>query len=187
MKKLGKKILVATLFLGTLCINANTITDNSVTVLKYKNVKEGFKIAIKDNYGVVLYKETIQNKGNYIKGFDLTSLPEGVYNFELEKDFEIQIRPFKVSNNKIEYLNSDNYTIFKPVITKKNGYVYISQLALENDVKIEILNSGSLIYSEVVENQMEIRKIFDFKDAPANDYVVIVKTKDRRFKNTVRL
>ncbi|MBT8260886.1 MAG: hypothetical protein KJN82_06200 [Bacteroidia bacterium] len=187
MKNLKVKLLAGILLLGPLSIHATTITNESVTVLKYEDVKEGYRVVIKDNFGVVLYKETIQNEGNYVKGFDLTTLPEGDYSFELEKDFEIKVKPFKVTNNKVEFLKNENYSIFKPVITKKKGYVYISQLAFENDVKIEILNNDSVIHSELVENQMELRKIFDFTEAPINDYTVIVKTKDRSFINNIKL
>lgn len=187
MKNLGVKLLAVILLLGTMGINAATITEKSVTVLKYQDVKEGYKVSIKDNFGAILYKETIQNEGNYVKGFDLTTLPEGDYSFELEKDFEIKVQPFKVVNSKVEFLKNENYSIYKPVITKKNGYAYISQLAFGDEVKIKILINDSVIHSEVIENELELRKIFDFTEVPFNDYTVIITIKDRSFVNNIRL
>lgn len=193
MKNLGKNLLVAILLFGTMGVEANTIKKDSgikpsVTVLKYLNVKEGNKVIIKDNYGVVLYNEAIQADGQYIKGFDLSTLPKGDYSFELDKDLEIQIKPFKVTEGKVEFVNDENHTIYKPVIRKKNGLVFVSQLTFEEEVEIEILNnSNNVLYSELVDTDIELRKIFDFSELPINDYKVVIKSKNRRFINRITL
>ena len=91
VKHSKKGILMVTLF-ATLLSFANdasfyTIsTDAKRTALTLRDVKEGNLLSIKDNNGVVLYKESIQKTGIYTKGFDLTSLPDGMYVFELDKD-----------------------------------------------------------------------------------------------------
>ena len=193
MKNLGKNLLVAILLFGTMGVEANTIKKDSeikpsVTVLKYLNVKEGNKVIIKDNYGVVLYNEAIQTDGQYIKGFDLSTLPKGDYSFELDKGLEIQIKPFKVTEGKVEFVNDENHTIYKPVIRKKNGLVFVSQLTFEEEVEIEILNnSNNVLYSELVDTDIELRKIFDFSELPINDYKVVIKSKNRRFINRITL
>ena len=193
MKNLGKNLLVAILLFGTMGVEANTIKKDSeikpsVTVLKYLNVKEGNKVIIKDNYGVVLYNEAIQTDGQYIKGFDLSTLPKGDYSFVLDKGLEIQIKPFKVTEGKVEFVNDENHTIYKPVIRKKNGLVFVSQLTFEEEVEIEILNnSNNVLYSELVDTDIELRKIFDFSELPINDYKVVIKSKNRRFINRITL
>ena len=193
MKNLGKNLLIAILVFGTLSMEANTIIEDSgikpsVTVLKYLNVKEGYKVIIKDNFGVVLYNEAIQTDGQYVKGFDLSTLPKGDYSFELDKGLEIQIKPFKVTDGKVEFIKDENHTIYKPVIRKKNGLVFVSQLTFNEKVEIEIFNnSNNVLYSELVDTDTELRKIFDFSDLPANDYKVVIKTKNRRFINRITL
>ena len=193
MKNIEKNLLIAILLFGTLSMEANTIKENSgikpsVTVLKYLNVKEGYKVIIKDNFGVVLYDEAIQTDGQYIKGFDLSTLPKGNYSFELDKGLEIKVKPFTVTAGKVEFIKDESYTIYKPVIRKKNGLVFVSQLTFDKEVEIEILNNtNNILYSELVDTNIELRKIFDFSELPINDYKVIIKTQNRRFINHITL
>ncbi|NNK83514.1 MAG: hypothetical protein HKO92_10365 [Flavobacteriaceae bacterium] len=99
MKRIIKNSLLIVVFLTTIFGNANEafiltkLRDNKTTMLTLLEVKEGSSLLIKDKSGVVLYREKIKSSGIYTKGFDFTSLPEGNYFFELDKDFEI---PFKV-------------------------------------------------------------------------------------------
>ncbi|MBT8260309.1 MAG: hypothetical protein KJN82_03275 [Bacteroidia bacterium] len=99
MKRIIKNSLLIVVFLTTMFGNANEafiltkLRDNKTTMLTLLEVKEGSSLLIKDKSGVVLYREKIKSSGIYTKGFDFTSLPEGNYFFELDKDFEI---PFKV-------------------------------------------------------------------------------------------
>ena len=90
MKHSKKGILMVTLFATLLSFakDASFYTikkDANRTALTLINVKEGNLLSIKDNNGVILYKESIQTTGTYTKGFDLTSLPNGAYLFELKK------------------------------------------------------------------------------------------------------
>ena len=193
MKNLGKNLLLVILLFGTMSMKANTNSKDSeikrsVTILKYTHVKEGNKITIKDIYGVVLYDEAIQTDGKYIKGFDLTTLPKGNYTFELDKGLEIQVKPFTVKAGKVEFLNGEGHTIYKPVIRKKNGLVFVSQLTFDEEVEIKILNNtNNILYAELVDTNIELRKIFDFSELPFNDYTVIIKTQNRRFINHITL
>jgi len=193
MKNLGKNLLLVILLFGTMSMKANTNSEDSeikrsVTILKYTHVKEGNKITIKDIYGVVLYDEAIQTDGKYIKGFDLTTLPKGNYTFELDKGLEIQVKPFTVKAGKVYFLKGESHTIYKPVIRKKNGLVFVSQLTFDEEVEIEILNNtNNILYAELVDTNIELRKIFDFSELPFNDYTVIIKTQNRRFINHITL
>ena len=87
MKNLIKKSIVLVVLFTTLLGNANEISslrnlnDEKTTMLTLQNVKQGNQLFIKDVFGLVLYKEAIQNSGEFVKGFDLTSLPDGDYYF----------------------------------------------------------------------------------------------------------
>lgn len=193
MKNLRKNLFVVVLLFGTISMNANTASEDldikpSVTILRYGDVKEGYEVSIKDNSGIVLYNESIQKDGQYVKGFDLTTLPEGDYSFELDKSFEIQIKPFMVLEGNVKFLNEGNYTIFKPVIRKKDGLVFVSQLTFDANVKIEISNrSNTILHSELVDTKLGLRRIFDFSNLPINDYKIVIKTQNRRFVNHITL
>ena len=81
----------------------NIKNDAERTSLTLYNVKEGNLLSIKDNNGIILYKELIQESGTYTKGFDLTALPNGAYVFELSKDFEINSIPFTVKSKVVVF------------------------------------------------------------------------------------
>jgi len=103
---LRKIILTGAMLIALISNAANGLNndpkkDLNKTTFTLKNVKQGNQLIIKDLYGLILYKEQIKDSGNYSKGFDLTSLPDGSYVFELEKDLEIKSFPFTVTAKKV--------------------------------------------------------------------------------------
>ena len=94
MKKVIKKSILMVALLTTLLSIANQgltpIANKEVvkTGLTLVNVKKGQQLRVKDVNGIVLHKELIKKTETSSKGFDLTSLPNGYYYYELEKDFE---------------------------------------------------------------------------------------------------
>ena len=89
MKKLIKKSVLIATMLTALVGSANEGSfytfknEPTKKVLIFNNVKQGHQLTIKDVFGVVLYKEMIKVSGKYSKPFDLISLPNGNYFFEL--------------------------------------------------------------------------------------------------------
>lgn len=139
--------------------------DARKTALVLENVKEGNILTIKDNYGIVLYKESIKVNGIYKKGFDLTTLPNGEYTFELEKELEIKTIPFKVESNKVSFNKEDETTYFKPFIKQEEDLVFLTKLNLKKElvkIKVYAVHNGysNLRHSETIENTKVIEKVF---------------------------
>jgi len=192
MKNLMKNTLVIVVLFTALLANANTslntLNDVRKTVLTLNDVKQGDELLIKNVYGIILYKETIKNSGSYNKGFDLTELPKGDYFFELNKDFQIKIFPFKVSNHVVVFNNNKETTIFKPSIRNKENKVYINKLSLnleplEVSVYYEdaVSNDFNLIYSETLENSNSISRILNLDIQKKGKYKIVTKTEGRKF------
>ncbi|MFD2542811.1 hypothetical protein ACFSSB_10825 [Lacinutrix gracilariae] len=192
MKNLMKNTLVIVVLFTALLANANTslntLNDVRKTVLTLNDVKQGDELLIKNVYGIILYKETIKNSGSYNKGFDLTELPKGDYFFELNKDFQIKIIPFKVSNHVVVFNNNKETTIFKPSIRNKENKVYINKLSLnleplEVSVYYEdaVSNDFNLIYSETLENSNSISRILNLDIQKKGKYKIVTKTEGRKF------
>ena len=128
MKNLIKKSIVLVVLFTTLLVNANEISslrnlkDEKTTMLTLLNVKKGNQLIMKDAFGKVLYKQSISNSGEFVKGFDLTSLPNGKYYFLLKGDLQKKIIPFRINKNKLEY-NQEMESTIKNTLTqsKKNG------------------------------------------------------------------
>lgn len=157
--------------------------DAKKTSLTLNNVKEGNKLSIKDASGVVLYKELIQKTGIYTKGFDLTSLPDGEYVFELDKDLEINTIPFTVKANDVNVNKSAETTVFKPFVNQKNNLVFISKLATNlESMHISIYeitnNNYELIHSEKVGGTNTIERVYNLGKG---DYKIAITSDNKEY------
>ncbi|WP_159022239.1 hypothetical protein [Formosa sp. L2A11] len=192
-----KKVLVFSLMLAlTTGVSsfANTSSDNlkgtkSEIVLTLNNVKEGQKLSIKDDYGIVLYNTTIETSGLYNNKFDLTALPDGDYSFEHEKGFEIQIMPFTVSLGAVTFNEASEKSIFKPVVKFEENKIYVSKLDLEKEnveVKIYYTTNNSeldyeLIHTEKFSDTADINRIYSLSKKHSGNYKVIVNANGREY------
>ena len=196
MKKLTKKsVLVLGLFVSMLTfanaeINPIKEKEPKVTSINFKKVKPGSKLSIKDGGGIVLYKESIVKKGDYSKGFDLTSLPNGEYYFELDTELEIVIIPFTVVSNQVEFKKEQKSTIFKPFVRVKDDMVFVSRVSYEKspiEYNIYYADNYDLVLSEKVDSQKHVKKIYDFSKAKKGNYLFVFKSNGRRFTKTIKI
>ncbi len=165
------------------------------TILSIHSVKQGQQLIIKDYNGIVLYKELIEQSGMYNKGFDLTALPNGNYYFELDKDVEIQVIPFKVYSNKVEFLKEKEIKFFKPIVRFKDNKILLTRLSFENkplDVKIYYdgysgYNNYELIHSEKFKDTKIVERVYALDKQKKGTYTIIVKTEGREFTETMTL
>ncbi|QRM88808.1 hypothetical protein FG167_06025 [Lacinutrix sp. WUR7] len=193
MKKLIKNTLAIIVLFTALLANANAplsdLKNAKRTTLTLNDVKKGDKLLIKNTQGIILYNESIQNSGDYTKGFDLTELPNGDYFFELNKAIKIVIIPFHVSNNIVIFKKEKELTIFKPYIRNKKNKIYITKLSLDQkplDIKVyyEDLNGDdfNLIYSETINNDAKnIGRILSLDEKLKGTYKIVTKTEGRTF------
>ena len=196
MKKLTKKSLV---FLGLFVtmlsyanfeINPIKEKEPKITNVSFKELKLGSMLSIKDLKGIVLYKESILKEGDYSKGFDLTSLPDGSYFFELDTEFEIVIIPFTVVSNQVAFSKEDKSTIFKPLVRVKGDRVYVSRMSFEKspiEYKIYYKDSYDLVLSEEFQDIKDLKRIYDFSLAKKGSYLFVFKSDGRKFKKTIKI
>lgn len=168
--------------------------DAKKTMLTLNNVKQGQELFIKNDYGIILYKERIEKDGDYVKGFDLTSLPDGHYFFELNKDLQIKIIPFKVVLNNVDFIKVEEKTIFKPVVRSKENKVFVSKLSFFNPLEVQIYyedeNSSkgySLIHSETIENEKIINRVYALSKQEKGNYKLVFKCDGRTFTEKVTI
>lgn len=195
MKKTIKNTLVVAAMLGAITGYANLTPDSTsnenvkTTILILDNVKLGQRLLIKSKNGTIIYKESIGETGDYRKAFDLTSLPNGSYFFELDKDVEIQIIPFSVSFNNVEFLKNEEFKIFKPIVRIENNKLFVSKLSLDlQPMTIDIYYDGTngleKIYSEKFESTKIIERIYSLDKNSAGSYKIITKTDGREYSQT---
>ncbi|WMI66550.1 hypothetical protein RBH94_05160 [Aestuariibaculum sp. YM273] len=146
----------------TISTNAEEISKTAITL---NHVKAGDILSIKDNYGVVLYKEQIKETGTYKKGFDLSALPNGEYIFEIDKNLEVKTIPFTVNFEEVYFNKEKESTSYKPYVRQDNGIVYITKLAPKQEaLNIHIYaNNNSeyeLVHTERIKGVQSIEKAY---------------------------
>lgn len=196
MKNLTKKsLLLFALFSSMLTyanseISTNKERESKVTIVSFKKIKLGSKLFIKDVNGIVLYKESIIKSGDYSKGFDLTSLPNGDYIFELDTELKITIIPFNVVSNQVAFKKEEESIIYKPFIRVKDARVFVSQISFEKnpiECKIYFEDNYELVLSENFDKESQLRRIYDFSTSEKGNYVFVFKSNGRRFTKIVKI
>ena len=196
MKNLTKKSLLFLLLFASMMTFANNEIktgkekESKVTIVRFKKLKLGSKLSIKDVNGIVLYKESIIKAGDYSKGFDLTSLPNGDYVFELDTELKITIIPFNVVSNQVAFKKEEKSTVYKPFVRVKGDRVYVSRMSLEKDsieCKIYYEDNYELVLSEKFEKEFQLKRIYDFSTAENGNYVFVFKSNGRTFTKIVKI
>lgn len=202
MKKIIRTGVIMVALLSTMMNYANEVsytTDTKEiekTIVTLDNVKEGHELLIKDENGSILYREFIKESGLYTKGFDLTTYPDGNYYFELNKDLEIKITPFNVTDNLVVFYKEKETTIFKPVASIKDDKLLISRLSLDKKpMKLKIYYDNSyhdsgfyeLIYSEKFKDETIVERIYKLDKTQKGNYKIVMKSEGRTFIEKVKL
>ncbi|KGL62008.1 hypothetical protein [Polaribacter sp. Hel1_85] len=188
MRTTMKTILLVTLMFGTLIsyANENTNTTNTVDVkrvkVEYKDVKKGQAFIIKDENGIIIFKQKFQSSGTYSKTFDLTNLEDGIYTTELEKDFEYIIKKIDVKNGFVTFLKKETKKVFKPVIRSKGDLLLISKIAFNNQpLKIDLYYKGDIIHSEKLEGKNIVNRVYKLSETEKGNYKVVINTDNRTY------
>ena len=187
MKTIFKKHLVVTFMMLVTSINyanentAVKIVDGKKVRIEFETVKKGHTLSIKDKNGTVIYSQEIENSGTYSKVLDLSKLEKGNYTTELEKDFEIVIKPFTVLDGQVSF--DEEKTIFKPVIRTEDNLVLISKLAFDKQpLKIAIYYNDEVIFSETVTDEKNIlKRIYKLSKEEKGDYKVVINSNNRSY------
>ena len=196
MKKLTKNGLIALALSVSLLGFANDLKhpikekEPKVTSLNFAKVSKGSTLLIKDFNGLVLYKEAIQETGEYSKGFDLTSLPNGEYYFELDTELEIVVIPFDVESSEVNFRKGDKTTIFKPMVRVKDDKVFVSRTSFEEapmDFKIYYADNSDVVLSEKFENEPFIERVYDFSSSKKGEYLFVFRSNGRKYIKSVKI
>lgn len=188
MKTTLKSIAMLALMFGTFMGHASDTDFGSdpkvktTVVFSFPDVKKGHEITIKTSDEAVVHREKIERNGDYIKKFDLTSLANGSYVIELEKDFEIIIKPFSIINNEVFFDRSAVKSIYKPVLRIKDNKVYASVLNLDSKpMIIELFYKGQLIHSENTSGKQITERVYALAKEQSGPYQAVFKIEDRSF------
>jgi len=181
MKKIKRNLLVAVVFmLGTLNNYANVEKISKNIKVVFENVEKGHALTIKDHAGTVIYNENIYRNGLLVKFFDFSSLQNGSYTIEVEKEYEILIKEVEVKNTLVTLKKDSEKIIFRPVILNKEDRVFISRINFDKSpLHVTVYYKNDIIVDETISSEEKVlEKTYHLDKAVKGDYIVIVSNKD---------
>ena len=189
-----RTLLVVVFMLGTFINYANvngasTFNDDAKRVkIEFSYAKKGHSLTIKDKDGAIIYDEKVKNTGNFSKTFDLTALNNGNYTAELNKDFEIIVKPFNVNSGSVTFLTEKEETVFKPVFRTKENIVMISKIAFnKKPLKVVIFYGENQIFTEIVEGKKVLNRTYSLSKKQKGEYRVVMSTDNRVYVETFKI
>ena len=185
MNLIKKSLSVVVVFmLGTLFTYANvTIISKKTKAVKvvFENVEKNHSLTVIDSQGVILHKENVSSNGHLVKFFDFSSLKDGKYQIQVDKEFEVLVKNIEIKKNTV-LLNDDlDEVVFKPVVMKKNNFVFISRINFDKTpMHVSIFYKDEQILDETItSNKDVIEKAYKLDDSIKGDYKVVVHNHDK--------
>ncbi|MCB0400145.1 MAG: hypothetical protein KDD26_11105, partial [Winogradskyella sp.] len=184
MKTLIKSILVVVMMLGTYTSYASeTLKDFST----FKFVNEGHNLSVINASGEVIFNGRIKHSGNLVKLFDFSQLKNGIYTVEISKDFEIDVVNLEVKNKSVTILTETQNKIYKPVIRPEEELLIISKIGLDtNKMKVELYFEDELIYTENVEGNDVLNRVYKLDKSVIGDYTAVIRSNGRVYTKNFR-
>lgn len=165
--------------------SSNDVNGNSL--VKIEQLKEGTQFLIKDQNGITLYEENINNSGTVSKLLDFSTLPDAEYYLEFDSDEEIKVIPFSVNKRITEFAESAAYSIVKPKIVVADHLVNITNESSENQ-KIDIkfyYENDDLAFNELLKDAKAINRTYDFSSSLKGSYTIVLTTEGRTFVDNI--
>ncbi len=193
MKNVIKQSLVVlALFTAMFAYSGEVITFssndvNGTSLVKVEQISEGTHFSIKDQEGITLYEEKIDNSGIVSKLLDFSTLPNADYYFELDSDDEIRVIPFSVDKSIAEFVEGEEYSIVKPKIVVADNLVHItneSSAVQDIDVKVYYENDD-LAFNELLKDTEGVNRTYDFSSSLKGSYTIVLTTEGRKFIDNI--
>jgi hypothetical protein len=168
-----------------------TSKENKIITLRVGSARSDMTlIKLKDQFGEVIYSETVNNIDGIVKNFDLRHLELGQYKIELENELYIEVLPITVTLDTVVVGEDQFTTLYKPYIKlKQKGYVELNFLNLStSDTSIMITDyNGEVVYKENLGSNSDIEKRYDMSSLQKGDYKFIVQNDGRIFEKSIAL
>ncbi|WP_051254399.1 hypothetical protein [Arenibacter latericius] len=142
--------------------------------IELDNPKTDYQVRLIDMDNHVIYSKWVKKNEIRDKRLDLNKLAFGIYVLTVEN--HLRVEEFVIAIEKTKLSLVSNYTKFKPAFRKKDGRIYLNLLNLDlNPVSIEVHDAmDRLLFSETMDNTLDVSKSFNFEKAFSGSYIITV-------------
>ena len=196
MKNLKINISIISLLLLINFVNADHLIDlrilssnNSSFIIQLSDIKYDTKCLLKNQQGVILYKEDIARAQIFQRSLNLIELPDGTYELQIEDDYKTETTSLTKSNGKVMTANQIKITTFKPQIVLKDTQLNVSLLALNNEkLTVSILDENQNIISEKkLSGSMNLGQSYDLSQLNSGNYTIQLYTNGQVYDKLITL
>jgi hypothetical protein len=196
MKNLKINISIISLLLLINFVNADHLIDlrilssnNSSFIIQLSDIKYDTKCLLKNQQGVILYKEDIARAQIFQRSLNLIELPDGTYELQIEDDYKTETTSLTKSNGKVMAANQIKITTFKPQIVLKDTQLNVSLLALNNEkLTVSILDENQNIISEKkLSGSVNLGQSYDLSQLNAGNYTIQLYTNGKVYDKLITL
>jgi hypothetical protein len=196
MKNLKINISIISLLLLINFVNADHLIDlrilssnNSSFIIQLSDIKYDTKCLLKNQQGVILYKEDIARAQIFQRSLNLIELPDGTYELQIEDDYKTETTSLTKSNGKVMAANQIKITTFKPQIVLKDTQLNVSLLALNNEkLTVSILDENQNIISEKkLSGSVNLGQAYDLSQLNPGHYTVQLYTNGKVYDRLITL
>lgn len=196
MKNLKINISIISLLLLINFVNADHLIDlrilssnNSSFIIQLSDIKYDTKCLLKNQQGVILYKEDIARAQIFQRSLNLIELPDGTYELQIEDDYKTETTSLTKSNGKVMATNQIKITTFKPQIVLKDTQLNVSLLALNNEkLTVSILDENqNIILEKKLSGSVNLGQSYDLSQLNAGDYIIQLYTNGKVYDKLITL
>jgi len=191
MKKDIKYYLIVIALFGVLQISAtekvNPVNDGNTsakTIRLSASLLQPFSnLKIVDEFGVVLYEETLKNSLETGKQINFSRLPAGNYFLEMDAAIKQVIIPLQVSDQEAILKLELKTEVFKPFVKLSGTSLLLMNFNPEQTpVTVSIYDElGQLLFEETITDSIELIRNYNFSKVESGNYSLQVKKNGKVF------
>lgn len=191
MKKDIKYYLSVVALLGALQISAtekvkpvNDGNTSAKTIRLSASLLQSFsKMTIVDEFGVVLYAESLDNSSEIGKQINFSKLPAGNYFLEMDAAVRQVIIPLQVSEQKVVLKFESKTEIFKPFVKLSGTSLLLMNFNPDKSpITVSIYDGlGQLLFEETVTDSIELKRSYNFSKVESGSYSLQVQKNGKVF------
>mgnify|MGYP003681884971 CR=1 FL=1 len=160
------------------------VADNQILMVELEDAQEGDLLTLLDVEGKVLFKDAHLNN-KFQKSLSLELVPDGTYFLHLEDENSIYAKEIEKKNNTIT-VKRDSQIFFKPNFKQIDKQVKVSFTNPDQkNIQVYVFDANGEVVTNIVNNDLVLKKTFDFSAVPAGDYMLAVFSGDRSYYRTV--
>jgi len=163
------------------------VLDSQNLMVELNSGSMGNVLLLKDEFGKVLFKDSITTNSTYQKTFNLELVPNGIYYMNLDNESRIQTTVIVKTNSGLD-IEKESSFVSKPSfkITDKQIRVLWTN-SLQKKTVLNIYDSSGILVGNLNSKELVLTKILDFSNVPSGKYRIDIEVDEQNFTKEVNL